>query len=202
MSQPTSNGKKRRARRNRNYRQEYHRRVAKGLEAGKSRSAARGHARAADLPRPPPSKIDRSSPLEHGLKLMRKGMSQAKAAKAAGVSVEHLRRYRQLNTVSQRQGRQWVIFDTRPQAYWIASDGKMRSVTLTNDEGSTVGLYWNAVNEFLASNDAEHLEPFSGEGVYDVRDKLWILETRLNVLRKLDSVGELHFIEIYADVAK
>ena len=27
-------------------------------------------------------------------------------------------------------------------------------------------------------------------------------ETRPNVLRKLDSVGELSFIEIYADVAK
>ena len=186
----------------RNYKVEYRRRLERGTAAGKSRSAARGHPRAADLPRAEPRIIDRNDPRERALKLMKRGASQARAAKAAGVSEEQLRRYRLLNTTSQKQGRQWVIFDSRPQAFWIASNGKMRSVTFANDEGSTVGHYWSAVNEFLASNDAEHLAPYIGEGVYDVRDRLWIFETRPNVLRKLDAVGELNFIEIYADVAK
>ena len=186
----------------RNYKAEYQRRIAKALAAGKSRSAARGHPRAADLPRPEPGPINRKDPRERALKLMRNGASQAKAARATGVSAEELSRYRQLNTTSQRQGREWVIFDTRPQAFQIANDGRQRAVVLANDEGSRVSGYWHAVNEFLATNDADQLEPYIGEGVYDVNDKLWIFETRPNVLRKLDSLGELHFIEIYADVAK
>ncbi len=133
--------------------------------------------------------------------MMRHGASQGDAAKIAGIPVERLRLYRLQNTASERRGRQWVIFDSRPQSFWIASAGKMRSVTLANDEGSSVGHYWNAVDEFLASNDADHLAPYIGEGVYDVRDKLWIFETRPNVLRKLDSIGELNFIEIYSGVA-
>ena len=69
-------------------------------------------------------------------------------------------------------------------------------------EGGEVGRYWIAINEFLASNDADHLEPYVGRGIYDLNGRYWLFETRPNVLRKLDSVGELHFIEIYADVAK
>ena len=146
--------------------------------------------------------IVRGDPRERALKLMRKGLSQASAARAAGVSVEQLRRFRLLNTTSQRRGGLWEIFDSRPQSFWIASDGKMRSVTLPNDEGGEVGRYWIAINEFLASNDADHLEPYIGRGIYDLNGRYWLFETRPNVLRKLDSVGELHFIEIYADVAK
>lgn len=202
MRQPPQRRTKRGASRQRDYRAEYQRRIAKALAKGKSRSAGRGHPRAADLPSLPPAPIDRDDPRERALKMMKRGASQSRAAKAAGVSEEQLRRYRLLNTTSQKQGRQWIIFDSRPQAFWIASNGKMHSVTLANDEGSTVGHYWSAVNEFLASNDAEHLAPYIGEGVYDVRDRLWIFETRPNVLRKLDAVGELTFIEIYADVAK
>ena len=189
-------------RKNRNYKAEYRRRIAKALAAGKSRSAARGHPRAADLPRPTPSPIDRKDPRERALKLMGHGASQAKAARATGISAEELSRYRQLYTTSLRRGREWVIFDTRPQGFQIASDGRQRTVVLANDEGSRVGGYWHAVNEFLATNDADRLDPYIGEGVYDVNDKLWIFETRPNVLRKLDSIGELHFTEIYADVAK
>ena len=189
-------------RKSRNYKLEYQRRVNRGMAVGKSRSAARGHPRAAELPKPTPSPIDRTDRRERALKMMRHGASQGYAAKAAGVPVEQLRRYRLLNTTSQRRGKQWVIFDSRPQSLWIATNGKMRAVTLPHDEGSSVGHYWSAINEFLASNDPVHLERYVGEGVYDVRGKLWIFETRPNVLRKLDSVGELHFIEIYADVAK
>ena len=202
MAQTKSTNTKRRTFRQRDYRAEYQRRIARAQAAGKSLSAARGHPRAADLPKPAPAPINRTDPRERALKMMRHGASQAEAAKASGVSVEQLRRYRLLNTTSERRGGQWIIFDTRPQLFWIASEGRMRSVTLAFDEGGGVGRFWNAVNEFLATNDPDHLEPYIGEGVYDVRDKLWIFETRPNVLRKLDSVGELHFIEIYADVAK
>ena len=73
---------------------EYLIRIARGLAGGKSRSQARGHARAADLPsNASPQPFKRSEPLEDALKLMKKGVSQKEAAKQAGVSAETLRRF-------------------------------------------------------------------------------------------------------------
>lgn len=184
----------------RNFREEYQRRLERGLKAGKSRSAARGHPRAADLPKPSPAPIDQRSPLERALSRMRRGESQAAAAKATGVSVERLRRHRLLHTTSRREGRNWTVFDSRPQGYWIASDGKQYSVTLANNEGTDVSAYWRAVDKFLYSNDADYLDAFEGEGVTDLRGRFHRFETRPNVLRKLESIGELSFIEIYSDV--
>jgi DNA invertase Pin-like site-specific DNA recombinase len=101
----------------RNYAKEYLIRIARGLAGGKSRSQARGHARAADLPsHSTPRPFKRSEPLEDALKLMKKGVSQKEAAKQAGVSAETLRRFQKANTTSQRKGRRWVISDTRQQS--------------------------------------------------------------------------------------
>lgn len=189
---------KSRPRKQRDFRAEYLRRVERGLKAGKSRSAARGHSRAADLPKPLPGPIDHKSPLEKALARMRKGTSQATAAKVEGVSIEQLRRHRLQHSTSERRGRSWAISDTRPQAYWIASEGKQISVTLDNDMGTEVSAYWRAVDKFLYSNDTDHLDPFEGEGVTDRKGRFHQFETRPNVLRKLEAVGDLSFIEIYA----
>ncbi len=192
--------KKRRNIRKRDFKLEYQKRVERGLSAGKSRSAARGHARAIDLPKPSAGRIDQKSSLERALAKMRRGQSQAAAAKAEGVSVESLRRHRLLHTTSQRQGKSWTIFDTRPQPYWVATDGKLTSVMLANDDGHEVSAHWRAVDNFLRTNDADYLDAFEGEGVRDLKGRFHQFETRPNVLRKLEAIGELSFIEIYADV--
>ena len=89
----------------RDYAKEYLIRIARGLAGGKSRSQARGHARAIDLPSSTSSQpFKRSEPLEDALKLMKKGVSQKEAAKRAGVSAETLRRFQKANTTSQRKG--------------------------------------------------------------------------------------------------
>ena len=105
-----------------------------------------------------------------------------------------------MNTQSLREGRKWVIFDSRPQGFWIASQGKFVAVTLANDEGSEVSAYWRAVDSFILTNEDEHLFPFEGDGVHDVKGRYHPYETRPNVLRKMEAVGDLNFIEIYADV--
>ena len=191
---------KSRPRKQRDFRAEYQRRIERGLKAGKSRSSSRGHSRASDLPKPTLGPIDHKSPLEKALAKMRKGMSQAAAAKAEGVSVEQLRRHRLQHSASERRGRAWAISDKRPQAYWIASDGKQISVILDNDMGTEVSAYWRAVDKFLYSNDADYLDAFEGEGVTDRQGRFHKFETRPNVLRKLEAVGDLSFIEIYANV--
>ena len=53
--------------RKRNYAKEYLIRIARGLAGGRSRSQARGHARAVDLPSTAaPQPFKRSEPLEEG----------------------------------------------------------------------------------------------------------------------------------------
>jgi hypothetical protein len=195
----TKSRKTRSSFRKRDYKLEYQKRIARNLARGMSYSAARGHPRAADLPPPPPRPIDHKSPLERALKRVRQGETQAAAARAEAVSVEGLRRHRLQHTTSRREGRRLIVSDGRPQAYPIVTQGKMIDVVLRNDDGTSVSAYWRAVDKFLNTNDVDHLDAFEGEGVTDVKGRFHRFETRPNVLRKLDSIGELNFIEIYSD---
>jgi helix-turn-helix, Psq domain len=189
--------------RKRNHHEEYLNRTARGLAAGKSLSQARGHARAADLPRTAgPQPFKRSEPLEDALKLIKKGVSQREAAKQAGVSAETLRRFQKLNTTSQRVGRRWVIVDTRPVSVVMATRGKMRTVTVSHDAASDISRHWIAINLFLDTNDASHLAAFVGKGLRDSKGVFHPFETRPNVLVKLDRAGELSFVDIYRQTAQ
>ena len=189
--------------RKRNYAKEYLIRIARGLSGGKSRSQARGHARAVDLRKDAgPAPFKPSEPLENALKLMKKGVSQKAAAKQTGVSAETLRRFQKANTTSRREGRRWVIVDTRPVSVVMATRGKMRSVTVSHDAASDISRHWTAINLFLETNNPSHLAAFVGKGLRDSHGAFHPFETRPNVLRKLDSVGELSFIDIYRQTAQ
>jgi hypothetical protein len=189
--------------RKRNYGNEYLIRIARGLASGESRSQARGHARAADLAsNTSPQPFKRPERLEDALKLIKKGVSQKEAAKQVGVSAERLRRFQKLNTTSQRVGRRWVITDIRPVSVVMATLGKMRTVTVSHDAASGISRHWIAINLFLETNDASHLPAFVGKGLRDNKGVFHPFETRPNVLRKLDSVGELSFIDIYRQTAQ
>jgi hypothetical protein len=173
-------------------------REARGLEDGRSLAQARGHARAGDLPiTTTPQPFKRSEPLENGLKLMKQGVSQREAAKQVGVSPETLRRFQKLNTTSRRKGRRWLISDTRPVSVVMATRGKMRPVTVSHDAASDVSRHWIAINQFLETNNPAHLAAFVGKGLRDSNGAFHPFETRPNILRKLDSVGELKFVDIY-----
>jgi hypothetical protein len=187
----------------RNYAKEYLIRIARGLAGGKSRSEARGHARAADLPRDStPQPFRRSEPLEDALKLMKAGASQKEAAKRTGVSAETLRRFQKANTTSRREGRRWLISDNRPVSVVMATMGKMRSVTVSHDAASDISRHWTAINLFLETNDPSHLAAFVGKGLRDGKGVFHSFETRPNVIRRLDSVGELSFVDIYRQTAQ
>jgi hypothetical protein len=191
------------SKRKRNYAKEYLIRIARGLASGRSRSQARGHARAGDLSsNASPQTFKRSERLEDALKLMRKGVSQKQAAKQAGVSAETLRRFQKANTTSRRKGRRWLISDTRPVSVVMATRGKMRTVTVSHDASSDISHHWIAINLFLETNDPSHLAAFLGKGLRDSKGVFHPFETRPNVLRKLDSVGELSFIDIYRQTAQ
>lgn len=188
-------------RKKRDYKAEYERRIARGKAKGLSRSQSRGHPKAKEVGLRPRAPIDRHDQMERALKLMKAGANQKAAAKSVHVSTERLRAFVQANTQATRVGRKWVIRDDRPETYWIASGGRRLEVTLTKDEGSKVGLYWNAVNRFLDTNEITYLQALKSGGVQDVKGKYHPFELRSNRLRRLDSVDELNILEIYADVA-
>ena len=79
----------------------------------------------------------------------------------------------------------------------MATGGKLHDVTVTHDAASDIGRHWVAINKFLETNDPSHLEPFVGLGLRDTRKRFWPFETRPNVLRKLDSAGEMSCVELY-----
>lgn len=188
---------------NRDYRKEYQARIARGLASGKNRASARGHAKASDLTkRESPLFKDRREPLERALKLMKQGATQRDAATAVGVSTERLRKFVAENTEAQRHGRRWVIFDKRPVSVLMATVGKMRDVTVSHDAASDIGRHWAAINRFLETGSISHLSPFVGLGLRDVTGRFHPFETRPNVLRRLDSAGDLSFIDIYRQTAQ
>ena len=143
----------------RNYKGEYQHRIARGQAKGLTRSQARGHPRASEISDTVIHPTDRTDRLERALKLMKEGISQKRAARALHISTERLRAFMRANTEASRKGRKWVIRDSRHEIYWIATGGRRKAVTLTWDEGSKVGLYWNAVNRFLTLSSRERLWP-------------------------------------------
>jgi hypothetical protein len=154
-------------------------------------------------PAPPlPNPSSAPEPLEDALKLMKKGVSQKEAAKQAGVSAETLRRFQKANTTSHRNGRRWTISDARPVPVWMATRRNMRPVTVSHDAASDISRHWIAINLFLETNDASHLAAFVGKGLRDSKGVFHPFETHPNVLRKLDSVGELSFVDIYRQTAQ
>jgi hypothetical protein len=184
--------------RRRNYAVEYHRRLARAAARGLSRSQARGHPRAGEQAiRPRPPKLDLR--LEAGLKALRRSGSLTTAAKEQGVSAERLRTYiRNLPFVGKRRGRFVVGADLRHRQVQFYADGRMiKTVVQGYEPAALAGSYWDAVGEFLRTNDPNHLAPFAGVEITDANGSSYTLETRPNVLYRLDAEGGDTFEQVY-----
>jgi hypothetical protein len=181
----------------RDYRAEYRRRIARAFAKGLSRSQGRGHPRASEpylSPRAPGYRK-----LEQGVAALRKTKSLSAAARQAKVAPERLRRYlRDLHFVEKRRGRWFVGEDTRLRTALLYSNGrKLRVVVEGYEPAALVGSYWNAVGEFLRTNDPAHLAPFVGVQIKDANGKPYTLETRPNVLYRLSNEGGDSFEQVY-----
>jgi hypothetical protein len=186
------------AKRQRDYKQEYARRVAGGAQRGISRSAARGHPRAGERQTLPSAKaVDSNSREELALKMMRRGNSLRDTAGHYRMSQERLRAYLKETTAATRERGRWKIIDQRSRQFPIYSNGRVVTPLLAPDQASEAGRYMQAVKQFLYSGDNRFLTPFAGEGVRDTSGRFHPFELDENTLYELDHRGEAVIPELY-----
>jgi hypothetical protein len=184
--------------RTRDYKGEYARRIAKGLAQGRSRSQARGHAKATEAParwsgRPIPDER-----IQLALRTLRQRGNFAEAARAAKVSPERLRKYAVERGLIEKTGRRWRTRAELPRLMPIFSKGKSLTIVVANSEAaSLVGTYMAAVGRFLETNNRSALSPFIGHSVLDTSGKEHPFETNPNILYRLAAGGEHSFEQIY-----
>lgn len=186
--------------RQRDFKAEYARRVARGLRRGFSRAQARGHPKVGESHISPTLQKASFDPrLEQGLKGLRQGKSLTAAARQIRTSPERLRRYvNRAGVVEKRRGRWIASDDNRHRELAFFSRGKVLTITVADfATAALIGRYMAGVSQFLRTNDPGHLEPFAGESVNDVSGQNHPFETRPNVLFRLDSVGGETFEQVY-----
>jgi hypothetical protein len=188
------------ARRPRNYKAEYQRRVARGVAKGLSRSQARGHPRHHE---PYVAQLAKARPydplLEEGLKRIREGRPMAASAHSIGVAPERLRSYVTRTGVGRKEANRWRIGpDYRNREMLVYSAGRALIVVLPDyRQASLAGAYMGAVGRFLYSNDRAELDPFAGQGVTTQDGRSLPFETRPNVLYRLAATEGASFEEVY-----
>lgn len=184
----------------RDYRAEYQRRLARGHAKGLSRSQARGHPRPAERAVSPKAADRRSDrKLLEGLRALRETRNLGKAARRAKVAPERLRHFvRALDFVEKRGSRYIVGEDPWMRRVVFYSSGRtIDTVVQGYERARLIGLYWEAVGQFLRSNDPAYLAPFEGIQITDAGDKSYTLETRPNVLYRLANQGSNSFEQVY-----
>lgn len=187
------------AKRVRDYKAEYKRRISKGLGKGLTRSQARGHPAAVEvLASKPAAKPGYNARLEMGFKALKQGKTLTEAAKEVRVAPERLRHYLQSQGVGKKVRGRWMSGpDTRKRHMLLYSKGEAITVIVSPLEASRVAGYMSAAGVFLETHNPAELAPFSGEWVTDLAGKQHPFEVNPKALYRLSTTGNPSFHQIY-----
>lgn len=185
----------------RDYKAEYRRRIERGLARGLSRSQARGHPKTRETSaRLKPVRAD--ARLDNAILNMNRGQSMSAAARDSHVSTERLRRFLTQEQLGEIKGRRWVVSDARLRRVPVLSRGRQHAITTEGYESARLaGLHFNAVGNFVRTNEIGYLKPFEGKSVRSARGKEFPLETDPNELHRIAAMDEPPFHEIYQIVS-
>lgn len=188
------------AKKPRDFRAEYKRRIANAAKRGLSRSQARGHARAGEKPLRPKKKVSRDIPakVQAAIKSIQRGDSLSAAARESRIAPERLRRFLYDHDLAKRTGRSWKFTDNLHREMNITTNGEDKLVRFSDvEQASLNGRHQAAIKAFVNSNDVEFLAPFLGQSVIDASSTAYALETDPNTLFRLRLTDERPFHEIY-----
>lgn len=186
------------AKRKRDTRAEYRRRIAKGLAKGKSRSQSRGHPKPNERSRRKRriKAADADQRLQFALRLIRDGKSPTAAAKEAHVAPERLRRLAKSKRLI-KSGKRWRLRKGLSRKVLIYSEGRELPIEVSETMASRVGKYMAAVRWFVTTNKLAHIKPFAGKSITDIEGKRYSLEDRPNVLHRLAHTASETFERVY-----
>ena len=133
---------------------------------------------------------------------MNEGRSMTAAAKTHHVSAERLRRFLVSENLASRQGRRWIISDSRPRRLPVIAEGDIRTLTIGGfSQAQLVGRHYDAVGRFVRTADIELLHPFKGRSIRTTAGARYALETDPNELFRLASMDMPAFEEIFEIVS-
>jgi hypothetical protein len=188
------------AKKKRDYKAEYRRRIANAKKRGFSISQARGHPKPGEKPLSK-KRIKSDAGLERALRFLSEFGVQKTAAEKAGVSVKRFRRFLYANKLASRKGRKWKVHDHRVKQMTSFVDGRTAVLKLKGEQASINGRFMAAVGQFLDTNNYGFVEPYVGVSVRDTSGKRHVFETSPNTLYRLSSAQDEPFEQNYRIIA-
>lgn len=194
------------ARKKRDYKAEYRRRIARGKAKGLSRSQARGHPATGEAyisrKRKAKSKQQPDLSLEAAIEAIRAGASLTAAAKRQRVSRERLSRYAKKQAGAEYSGRSWSFSDTRTRQVPILATGYLNPQTIKvvgYETASEIGRHYHEAERVVEDHELVPLfkARWSGKIVEDAKGRQFELATSINLLHRLLLADEVDWTKIY-----
>lgn len=191
------------ARKPRDHKAEYARRLELGRKRGYSRARARGHSPLRKK-KPKRESEELKERLELAFALFRESKNLSKSAKTSKVSTERFRLFLRENSLARKRNGQWrLLTDERPRQIEMLSVAGWVAVTVRGLKlASEIGKHRAAVRAFKDSGDVSALAPFVSKSITDIDGKTHPFETRPNMLLRSFKTGRGSFEQIYKLVSQ
>lgn len=131
-------------------------------------------------------------------KMRAHGLTLTEAARAAGTTVNTVKRHMDSALQRQSSGRYSATsYDRQTRSLHVLTAHGMTELPVRDSRSAArVATYWNAVHHYLDTGDARPLQRFRGQGI-TVQKRFYPFITDLDVLDQLADAGELVFDDLY-----